>query len=530
LDPLTQPDRTPLEFGPRTVVLASLAAWAVITLVGSVSDICLGDEPEHIRTVRLYAKHHARVPYDPLFRNLKQARCGLMATPLWHGLLAGLWDVTGTSSQTLAQAYHAGFYLLLLLAVYYGARAVWGTAAATWAWLIAATMPMICVYSVLLYQDVPGLAVSAVGFLLVWRKRFFWSGVAFGAAYLTKMNMLSFAPWAVAFAAAWSGGSWARRARAAALVALPLVTAFGYDLAWRWEAFGKTATQLTLDAVLRGPLPLEVKGLSSQALAALKRQPQDYTIWKPYPVYRPTSLVSHLGLAFVIGCPLAVWRVRDGPAKWLWACFAAAAAAWFLVFIVWAGDAVQTRYTLPMVLVLLFLVGAGLAQRPLARWQKALIVAGCVAQAAAALAYLHHGRQISEPEEAAYAWIQTHTPPEAPIMTPERILTIRTGRPSIWSTLNPPYLLTEAPHAIRRELLHHFGVSHVLIHRRRLYDRSTEGSHHGGFPREFLAEVREAPYLETVYENAAVILLRVRTPEQEPEPPPTGGGPDPGAR
>jgi hypothetical protein len=65
-------------------------------------------------------------------------------------------------------------------------------------------------------------------------------------------------------------------------------------------------------------------------------------------------------------------------------------------------------------------------------------------------------------------------------------------------------------------LLRHFEVSHILIHRRRLYDRSKEGSHYGGFPREFLAAARDAPYLEKAYENPAVIIYRVRLTDEDP--------------
>lgn len=519
MDTLTQTDKAPLALRPRTVVLVSVAAWGVVTLAGSVSDICLGDEAVHIRTVRLYAEHHARGPYDPLFKNLKQARYGLMATPLWHGGLAGLWELTGTRAQVLTQAYHAAFYLLLLLAVYYGVRGVWGTAAATWVWLIAATMPVVCAYSVLLYQDVPGVAVSALAFLLVWRKRFFWAGAVFGAAYLTKMNMLSFAPWAVVFAAYWSGGPWGRRLRSGALVALPLLAAFGYDMAWRWEEFGRTAPDWDLSMSLQGSRSPRTEGLSSEALPGLWRCPEDYTTWKPSAIYRLRSLVSHLGLAFLIVFPLAAWRARDALARWLWACFLVVACGWFLVFMVWArGTGVQVRYTLPMVLVLTFLVGRGLAGWRLARWQKALLLAACAAQSLAALGYVVHTRQISEDEQQAYAWLRQHAPAEAPVMTPERVLTVQTSRPWIWRSLNPAYFLTEMPHAARRELLRHFGVSHILVHRRRLYDRSAEGSHQGGFPREFLTVAREVPYLETVYENPAVIVYRVRPPAQDDGP------------
>ena len=511
MDSLSQTKKTPLTLRARTVVLVSLAAWAVVALAGSASDVCLGDESVHIRTVRLFADHHARVPYDPLFTPLKQTCDGLMAAPLWHGMLAVLWEVTGLRAQVLTQAYHAGYYLLLLLAVYYGVRGVWGASAATWAWLIAATMPVICAYSILLYQDVPGLAVSALGFLLLWRKRFVWAGVVFGAAYLTKLNMLSFAPWAVVFAAYWSEGPWWRRLRSAAAVALPVMAVLAYDMTWRWYAFGRTAGYWSLSTGLVGTRPSEHGGLSAQAYEALKQWPADYTTWKPYPIYRLKALVSHLGFAFLGGMLLGVWRARDALARWLWGCFLLATVSWFLVFIVWAdGTGVQVRYTLPMVLVLLVLIGRGLRDWRLGPRGKAVLLAACALQGLAVVGYVAHARQISPDEEQAYAWLRAHAPEGEPVMTPERILAVRTGRPYIWGSLKPPYLLTDMPHPARRDVLRHFGVSHIFIHRSRLYDRAEEGTHYGGYPREFLAIADGAPYLEKVFENPAAVIYRVR--------------------
>jgi len=182
---------SPLTFKPLTVILASLLAAAVIATVGSLSEVSLGDENAHVRQARSYMRSGTRVPYDPVCLSVDdRIRYGFASHPLWHAGLALLWKAAGTDSDWLAQTYQAGLYLLLVLSVYFGARQIWSEEAASWAWLLVATMPMVCAYSMLLYLDVPGIAVSALGLLLLWKKKFLWCGVALGAAYLTKATRL----------------------------------------------------------------------------------------------------------------------------------------------------------------------------------------------------------------------------------------------------------------------------------------------------------------------------------------------------
>jgi hypothetical protein len=300
---------SPLEFRPRTVIVASILAAAVIATAGSLSVISLGDETSHIRQTRAYAESGSRVPYDPLFSSIdnKDPR-PFGAAPLWHAGLAILWRLIGSPSQMVAQIYQAGFYLLLLLSVYFGVRQIWNDSAASWAWLLIATMPMACAYSMLLYQDVPGIAVSALGLFLLFRRNFLWAGICLAGAYLVKMNMLSYAPWAVVFAAWWARGTWKRRLTAAVLVAVPLASALGYDIIWRMAIYGS----------IMGMCVGDLSGLSANAMEALGARPANFAAWNPDTIYTPRSLLSHLGIPVVLGVGAAVVRAWDCVSKWMW--------------------------------------------------------------------------------------------------------------------------------------------------------------------------------------------------------------------
>ena len=489
----------PLIFRPRTVFLASLLAAGIIAAVGSLGDICLGDECPHVRHVRAYVEEGRRVPYDARFQRERMKPVSFSGTPLWHAGLACLWAVTGTQSQIIAQCYHAGFYALLLVSVYYGARQLWGTAAGNWAWLLAATMPMVCVYSVVLYQDVPGMAVSSLGLLLLWRKKFIWAGVCLAGAYFVKMNMLSYAPWAVVFAAWWAGGTWKRRLLAATGVGLPVAVVFAGDVWWRLTVYGNMIGQM--------PVIDTIPDMPELIVAALRAGPADYVIWKPYSVYDFKSIVSCAGIAVCVGGVVALFRARDTLSKWLWACAALCLVAFAVVFPLWTGSS-QMRYTFPLMLVLIMLSARAAAEWRLRFWLKAVIVSACMLQAVVAVNHVYKVRQISQWDAAGYAWIREHTDKKARIMYPEQVLVNQTERVIVWHWLNPAYFMTEATDDEREALLKFLRVSYIAVPLRRVYNRQEEGAHAGGYEVEFVKGLDAAPYLAKVFENPGFLIYK----------------------
>ncbi len=505
--------RTRLEFKPRTVVIASILAAGLIAAVGAVSDICLGDENPHVRHVQAYVAYGKRIPYDPASALDSRAPLALSGTPLWHAGLAVLWKLTGTESQVLAQSYHAGFYLLGVLSVYFAARRVWDTAAASWAWLLIATMPMVCAYSILLFQDVPGVAVSALALLLLWRKNFLACGIALAAGYFTKMNMLAFAPWAVVFAAWTAGGSWKQRIASALLVAAPVAAVFTYDMMWRMNTYGNmTGWGLFF--------PKNIPSLSDSAKTALVAKPKHYVLWQPFTIDQPKAYVTHIGIPVLCAMFVGMVRSWDTVSKWLWACLALAVAGFIWIFALpgWG----QVRYLMPAMLIVVLLCGRGLqAWRPSA-WMKSVVIGVCVLQAAVTCTYIYYRRQIPVEDKQGFEWIRQNTNTKSRIMFPEQLLINQTGRPYIWWQLNPAYFMTEASDRQRQELLGYFHVSHIAIPLRRVYDRKKEGDHWGGYPQDFVEKAHSLPYLEKVYENQGFLIFKFIPSKAAPSSRPAG--------
>jgi len=95
-------------------------------------------------------------------------------------------------------------------------------------------------------------------------------------------------------------------------------------------------------------------------------------------------------------------------------------------------------------------------------------------------------------------------------MCPEEAVTNQTGRPFLWYLLNPAYLMTEATDAERHTVLSYFGVTHVAIPLRRVYDRRKEGAHAGGYEKHFVEQASTLPYLERVFANEGFIIYKYR--------------------
>jgi len=535
---------SPLVFKPAVVILASVLAAAGIALAGSLSDICVGDENVHHRQATVYALYGERVPYDPQWRCESHVSCALFSTPLWYAGLAVLWKAWGADSQVLAQVYQAGYFLLFVLSVYFAARKIWDESAASWAWLLAATVPLVCVYSLLLLQDIPGIAVSAVGILLLWRKRFFWAGVAFAAAYLLKMNMLSFGPWAVLFAAWWSNGGWRQRVWAATLVAAPFAAAFAYDAAWRMAHYGSLGAWLGV--------PVGLPGLSGGlAAACIGLYNSRYTMLYYDPVYSPGGLLTNIGIPVLVGIPAALCCAWDKASRWLWLSVGLAAAGYLLVFVAPLGFGwASPRYLLPMLLGLLLLSGRALSRWRFHPWLKGAVVAAVLAQASLACLYVYQQRQIPEGDKAAYAWIRRNTEPDAVILCSEGlVLTRQTGRCGLWNSPIADYVVSEASDAERQDYLRYFHVSYIAIGVRRVYPQvqseqrplgwlsdlaraarevpfrlSVWGSPPseqdkrplGGYSADFVRAARQAPYLQKVYESPCFLVFKVNLPGPAP--------------
>ncbi|MBL7141398.1 MAG: hypothetical protein ISS74_10885 [Planctomycetes bacterium] len=245
----------------------------------------------------------------------------------------------------------------------------------------------------------------------------------------------------------------------------------------------------------------------------------------------PVSHVTHFGIPLIAGMAAAVFRGRGWACLWLWLALALAVGGFVVVFV--PVGSTQVRYLMPAVLPLVYLGGRGLAGVRLGRWLRWVLIAGAVVQAAAAVGYIAWKRDIGPQEQAGYAWIRQNTPADARIMCPEHVLVNQTGRPTVWSLVNPAYLMTEATDEEQRAVLGYFHVGYIAVPMRRVYDRRREGAHAGGYEQAFLQALPGLPYVEPVYANPGFRVFRVTLPDWPADlspPVPEGGDAPAGPR
>jgi len=177
-----------LEQSFKSIIIISLLASAVVFLSGVKSDLSLGDETFHYRMARQIYDTGERPMYDPLFDAYDNTHLPYVNAPLWHYGLAYLWKLMGGPSPKTAQLYQSFYYFFLIIITSLIALEIYGIREAFYSALIIATVPLTVSLSIILHIDIPIAVFSALCFLLLIQKRFFWAGLAMGAMLLTKRN------------------------------------------------------------------------------------------------------------------------------------------------------------------------------------------------------------------------------------------------------------------------------------------------------------------------------------------------------
>ena len=177
------------------LLLAVVIGFFSIFLCGIWSDVYLADEAFHYRMAGYLYELKSRPLYDPLFHtNEFYGKNFYVNAPLWHGILALFWGVTGGPSQVSAQLYQAIIYIFLVFSIYLLAKEMFGEECALYSGLLAATLPFIISYSVILHPDHLLGVLCSLCFLMLLRRRFVWAAIILGLAFWTKRNAYFIAP------------------------------------------------------------------------------------------------------------------------------------------------------------------------------------------------------------------------------------------------------------------------------------------------------------------------------------------------
>ncbi len=487
--------------------LAAVLVGAAVFAVGALTDLSVGDENYHVRKAANFAREGRRLTHDPDYGPTVPPGIPYYDGPLWHGLLAAVWQVTGPSVR-VAQAYQAVWVVLFVGLAWTAGRHLGGPSAGGWSALAAATLPVTLFFGVVLYVEAAMLALLAGCVVLLLRRRAGLAGLAFGAAFLTRP------PVAVAYPAFLVGcllldePAWPKRLLKALLGSLGAALLVVPDLVWR---------QVNLGTI--GVVYLTRSGGEPHVPDAIRRmlleEGPEMFYWATS-VLNPADVLMHLGLVVLGGAGLSLVVVRrlGRPARALWAVAGAFLVPQAVIMIV--NRFPDVRYLMPVFPILVLLAGwavsavVGRGRKPLL---AALVILLAVAQAGSVVAFVSGRRQVApEAMEAMrhLGRLPVRRPPGF-VVCPEASVTTYSGRPILWSAINPGAFFFRWSPEKQWKLLDHYGVEFIAVPHHRVYD-DTETKHTGGFPRSYVRRLPELPYIDdgSVVDRGGLTVYRLR--------------------
>ncbi len=516
--------------GPRgktvAVGAAALGIWLFAWTAGTLPT--LGDEARHYRrAINYYEAPLAafRVTHDPAYPSEGPGRIVYPDPALWHQGLALAWKAVGRPSLVLAQLYHVVFFVALVVLAFLVGRELSGARAGAWTAALVATVPLNILLAMTFYAEVPMLAWMAGGVYAVLKRRPAWAGAAFAGALLTKQitAVVLIGPLALA-AFLLLGTTWRQRAARGAVAGAVFALLILPDLLWRYEHFGQP---FILRITSRPPYS-PVLERAFEVLPSVERTAVPLGIHDPLLtalVLGATGLVAFGGVVFgglgaivrAIGLGAVAWRtagpgaaartLADDRSRIVWVA-AVPALLYALVFFLMMPHAYDLRYLQPLALFGAWLAApvlAGVAwpgpspwPRRLPQFAVAALAVLAVAQAALVPAAVRARRTLDPKVADAYAWIRTHTEPDARIMYLEESLTALTGRPIFWTACVPRFIFGAAE-VNQVRLWAFLELDYLAIHPTRRIDIHDPAVEPMGFPRPWIASLGQRPYIERVY-------------------------------
>jgi 4-amino-4-deoxy-L-arabinose transferase-like glycosyltransferase len=493
----------------------ALLIGAAVFATGSLTDLSLGDENYHFRKAAHFAEAGRRLTHDPDYGPTVPPGIPYYDGPLWHGLLALLWRLTGPSA-LVAQAYQAVWVVLFVGLAWTAGRDLGGPATGWWTALMASSLPAALFFGIVLYVEVAMLALLTGCAVLLIRRRVLLGGIVFGAAFLVRPPVAVGYPAFLAGCLLLNAPSWPKRLPKAFLgslgVALPLVP----DLVWRQIHLGTVGVVYMSRSGGDPEIPESIRRM------LLEKGPEAYH-WAAS-VLDPADVLMHVGVLVSVGLVLSLVLIRrlGRPAKGLWlvaVAFLVPQAAFMAV-----NRFPDVRYVMPVFPVLVLLAGWAVSaalkrgRRPVLAGLAILVA---VAQAGSVLTFVHERRQIPPETMAAMrrlGRLEVRRPPGF-VLCPEPFVTTYSGRPILWVAVNPGAFFFRWSPEKQWTLLDYYGVEFIAVPQHRVYD-DTETKHTGGMPRSYVERLSELPYVVDgpVIQGGGLSVYRVR-----PRSPVSGG-------
>jgi 4-amino-4-deoxy-L-arabinose transferase-like glycosyltransferase len=550
-----------LEGSTKKIIILAIVACSIVVLVGISSDLSLGDEVYQYRFAELWYRTGERPLYDPLLETTKQCLYYFDSDPLWAVGLMGVWKLTGGVSKVAMQLYQASFYVGLIVVSYLLGKQLYNWRVGIYAAIFSASMPFFVAYSILGYLDVPSVFFAMLGFLMLAKKRYWWAGIVFGLAFMTKRSSWLLMPpigLYLVLQPEWRIRNIIKFALPAGVISIPELL---YRLGnWNGIFFAPPcSTEIATKAILGTTMMEKPTGIigglfyllemvqstaggaasstaggaasstaggaaSSTAGGAASSTAGDVLgfvynakqwSWTPSNVfYDPLSLAKYLGVILLASLVVyLIWRKPKSRDIFLILPVVFYIGEWLYFFRgQWA-----VRYLSP-ILGLFVILGAIILYEVVAKFQlenerrkivHVILLLIATMQFFAVLGYTYMERNFSEGIEAAHKFIKISLPEDARILYPEYSLSQETGRAMIWIRLNQlPYLFWQADESDAGELFDIYEITHVMVKKSRIYDDSTI-EHRLGYPMTFINKLHFFDLFKLVFENDEIEIWEI---------------------
>jgi 4-amino-4-deoxy-L-arabinose transferase-like glycosyltransferase len=485
-------------------LLTGLAAFAA----GTDTDLSLGDENYHFHKAVEFFQAGGRTAYATDYGPIVPPGIRYHDGPLWEWGLARLWQLTGRSV-VVAQAYQAFWYTLIVGFAWMAGKRLGGPAVGWWALLLATTMPAILLFGgILLYVEGAMVALLMLSAVLLLSGRPLLAGAAFGLAFLAKPSVAVVFPALVTAAALATDAPWRRRLAAATWAVAGVAALVLPDLWWRHVHDTNILSGYLVKKASNTGVPAQV--------VALWLEPGLGSNYQTTTLLNPLDVLTHLGLPVLLGVALSIIGLvqkRDRTVLALWAL----AASVLLPQAILAAMHMHTevRYIMPIFVALILVAALALARMlEDRRWLTGAVVAAALAQALSVGGFACVERRVS-PEFVEAVQALGRLPSRGGpgfVLCPEAKVSTYSGRPILWSAVNPGAFFFTWPSEKQGFLLDYYGVQYIAVPRSRIYD-DTAAKHTGGYPRSFVEALPRMPYVDPfpVIDGPWMIVYRVKS-------------------
>jgi hypothetical protein len=516
---------------------ATLAVCAIVLAWSVGQQPTIGDESHHFHEAVSFFQAPTswsapwfgmRLDHDPSYPASDGTAIHYWDASGWHLGLATLWKITGRPSPFVAQLYQAAFLLLLGLMAFLCGRELYGPAGGWWTWALAMSLPLVFLFGMTFYLELPAAAMSALAVYAILRRRPLLLGVALAGMFYMKAPSATVLVGPLVLAALFRlGDTWPQRFGRTALALGAALLLLWPDFAWRTAHFGRPlmfgdtrylsqiptwicsqlppAQQSTIPMNILDPV-MTVETLGVPGLVALVAA----VVWSSWLLVRAgLGLVRRMrsdGRSDLPGARPEIF----GPELMV---AAIPLLAFILAYVVMLHPAPDVRYFYPGMFFVCLLGGGLLARinplgrlgprRRLVRVAAVLLLLAMLGQALVVPYVVHQRRTLPATVAAGFDWIRQHTTPESRFVYPEANLLGLTGRSILWSALIPQYFFTVSEPQQMRELKA-LDVQYIALPPDRFVAQAVPTAAPLGYPLDWARSLSRRAYLTRVFPDHAV--------------------------